>query len=225
MNPRTIRRQATALADADRWKWAQSAACRGEDLNLFFGPDGERQREREVREEKARKVCLSCTVRTSCADYALERPEKYGMWGGLNEDQRYSERRRRFRNGLLQHKAPAQSTARSRPSQTDVTGTRRRLQALAVVGHGSVTIAARIGGIAAPSHLNNLRIRERGTCRVDVAEALARVFPRLIREAPAVNSFGVAQLAAERGWDGPDAWSGVDMDDPDARPRETANAA
>ena len=30
-------------------------------------------------------------------NYALTRPEKYGTWGGLNEDERSAERRRRMR--------------------------------------------------------------------------------------------------------------------------------
>jgi hypothetical protein len=59
---------------------------------LFFGPDGERQPERDVRERKAKAICAQCPVRTECLDYALSRPEKYGTWGGLNEDERASER-------------------------------------------------------------------------------------------------------------------------------------
>jgi WhiB family redox-sensing transcriptional regulator len=79
------------------WAWQGDAACRGEDLVLFFGPDGERQPERAVRERKAKAICSGCPVRNACLNYALDRPEKYGTWGGLNEDERASERRRRFR--------------------------------------------------------------------------------------------------------------------------------
>ncbi len=50
----------------------------GEDLVLFFGPDGERQPEREIRERKAKQICMGCPVRTECLDYAVSRPEKYG---------------------------------------------------------------------------------------------------------------------------------------------------
>ncbi|HEX3827166.1 MAG TPA: WhiB family transcriptional regulator, partial [Sporichthyaceae bacterium] len=32
-----------------------------------------------------------------CLNYALSRPEKYGVWGGLNEEERAAERRRRMR--------------------------------------------------------------------------------------------------------------------------------
>jgi WhiB family redox-sensing transcriptional regulator len=79
------------------WAWQDAAACRGKDILLFFGPDGERQPEREIRERKAKAVCASCPVRMECLGYAVSRPEKYGTWGGLNEEERASERRRRMR--------------------------------------------------------------------------------------------------------------------------------
>jgi WhiB family redox-sensing transcriptional regulator len=77
--------------------WMDAAECRGEDLILFFGIDGERQPEREIRERKAKAVCMRCPVRAECLDYAVSRPEKSGLWGGLNEDERAMERRRRQR--------------------------------------------------------------------------------------------------------------------------------
>lgn len=79
------------------WGWQDRAQCRGEDLALFFGLDGERGPEREARERKAKAVCMRCTVRVECLDYAIGRPEKYGTWGSLNEDERAAERRRRMR--------------------------------------------------------------------------------------------------------------------------------
>lgn len=83
------------------WAWQDDAACRGEDLVLFFGPDGERQPERDVRERKAKAICAQCPSRAACLDYALSRPEKYGLYGGLNEDERASERRRRMRRANM----------------------------------------------------------------------------------------------------------------------------
>ncbi|WP_017616851.1 WhiB family transcriptional regulator, partial [Nocardiopsis gilva] len=71
--------------------------CRGEDINLFFGPDGEHQTAKEAREDKAREICHVCPIRRECAEYALTAPERDGFWGGLNEDERTSERRRRTR--------------------------------------------------------------------------------------------------------------------------------
>lgn len=79
------------------WGWQADAACQGEDLALFFGVDGERQPEREIRERKAKLVCSGCPARNACLDYAISRPEKYGTWGSLNEDERAAERRRRMR--------------------------------------------------------------------------------------------------------------------------------
>ena len=90
-------RRHAAVLPRPNWGWQDAAACRGEDLLLFFGPDGERQPERDVRERKAKAVCAACPVRTECLNYAVGRPEKYGTWGGLNEDERSSERRRRMR--------------------------------------------------------------------------------------------------------------------------------
>src|ERR1039457_5823411 len=93
-----VRRQ-SAVLPRPNWGWQDAAACRGEDLLLFFGPDGERQPEREIRERKAKGVCAACPVRLECLNYAVSRPEKYGTWGGLNEDERSAERRRRMRRG------------------------------------------------------------------------------------------------------------------------------
>jgi len=86
-----------AMPPRPSWAWQDTAACRGKDIVLFFGPDGERQPERENRERKAKAVCASCPVQAECLNYAVSRPEKYGTWGGLNEDERASERRRRMR--------------------------------------------------------------------------------------------------------------------------------
>jgi WhiB family transcriptional regulator, redox-sensing transcriptional regulator len=79
------------------WRWQDNAACRGLAIDLFFGFEGERGSEREDREWEASRVCAGCPVRTDCLDYAVDRPEKYGTWAGLNEDERAAERRRRMR--------------------------------------------------------------------------------------------------------------------------------
>ena len=53
-----VRRQAT-LPPRPNWGWQDAAACRGTDVVLFFGPDGERQPERDIRERKAKALCAS----------------------------------------------------------------------------------------------------------------------------------------------------------------------
>jgi WhiB family redox-sensing transcriptional regulator len=79
------------------WTWQRSAACRGEDLYLFFGREGESRTQRDQREATAKSICGQCPVRSECLSYALSKPERYGFWAGLGEDERASERRRRMR--------------------------------------------------------------------------------------------------------------------------------
>lgn len=99
--PQPARRPAAPKVYRHDWTWTDRAACQGEDLVLFFGPDGERQPERDIRERKAKTICSWCPVRRDCLDYALTRPERSGLYGGLNEDERAAERRRRMRRGEL----------------------------------------------------------------------------------------------------------------------------
>jgi WhiB family redox-sensing transcriptional regulator len=60
-----VRRQAVLL-QRPNWGWQDKAACHGEDVVLFFGPDGERQPERDIRERKAKSLCAACPVRPDC---------------------------------------------------------------------------------------------------------------------------------------------------------------
>ena len=82
----------TGVADMS---WQDRAACRGANARLFFGPDGERPQDREIREAKAKAICVLCPVRELCLDYALRNSIKHGIWGGLNREERTRERRRR----------------------------------------------------------------------------------------------------------------------------------
>lgn len=69
-----------------RGQWAQRAACRGLDPELFFpvgfsGPGSEQLR-------FARRVCAQCSVVQACLDWALEVGESDGVWGGTTPDER-----------------------------------------------------------------------------------------------------------------------------------------
>jgi WhiB family redox-sensing transcriptional regulator len=81
------------------WNWQDAAACKFTGWVLFYGPDGERQPERDIREKAAKEMCAGCPVLAPCRDHALSRPEKDGWWGGMSEDERKSERRKRLRQG------------------------------------------------------------------------------------------------------------------------------
>jgi WhiB family redox-sensing transcriptional regulator len=68
--------------------WQRDAACRNLGSSLFFAPDGERASARRHREAAAKAVCAGCPVQLPCALYALATRQRYGMWGGLTEDDR-----------------------------------------------------------------------------------------------------------------------------------------
>ena len=73
---------------ADTWDWQLRGACRGEDPDTFFHPEGERGPARDARERAAKLVCASCPVLAQCAAHALTVREPYGVWGGMSEDDR-----------------------------------------------------------------------------------------------------------------------------------------
>jgi WhiB family transcriptional regulator, redox-sensing transcriptional regulator len=74
--------------------WRSLAACAGADCRLFFGPDGETARQRQVREAAARRFCDSCPVRPDCLAFALAQPVRHGFWAGTTEEGRAAVRRR-----------------------------------------------------------------------------------------------------------------------------------
>jgi transcription factor WhiB len=61
------------------WTWQEDAACRGVLPDVFF-PDEDPAR--------AKAICETCPVRLHCLAFALERKERYGVWGGLTEKER-----------------------------------------------------------------------------------------------------------------------------------------
>jgi WhiB family redox-sensing transcriptional regulator len=71
-----------------KWHWQELGRCRTVDPLLFFHPQNERGSSRTRRDQSAKRVCASCTVRLECADYAIRAREPYGVWGGLSEDDR-----------------------------------------------------------------------------------------------------------------------------------------
>lgn len=85
----------------------------------------------------------------------------------------------------------------------DATGTRRRIEALAYLGHPLNSYEHRLG-------------RCQGRVSAHIAAAMKRVYREL------ENTIGPSDLARKRalkrGFAGPAAWDGRDMDDPRARP-------
>ncbi|GEM_PF-2094034 len=70
--------------------WAGQALCAQTDPDLFFSDS-------VTQTEQAKETCRRCPVRAECLSHALEAREDFGVWGGLDRD----ERRR-----LLRHTDP-----------------------------------------------------------------------------------------------------------------------
>ncbi len=70
--------------------WQQRAACRGPHAQVIFYPPvrSERKDEKAARERQAKAICAACPVAAECLDYALNRREQHGIWGGLTELER-----------------------------------------------------------------------------------------------------------------------------------------
>lgn len=73
--------QRKAPPDQPSYSWQAEASCRGVDAELFFPPT-------EEEASTAKAICGTCPVRLSCLAFALERNERFGVWGGLTEKER-----------------------------------------------------------------------------------------------------------------------------------------
>lgn len=64
-----------------RVAWSRHAACLGRlDLDWIDPQPGQA--------DQCRAVCADCPVRTSCQQFALTHGEPWGIWGGLDPDER-----------------------------------------------------------------------------------------------------------------------------------------
>jgi hypothetical protein len=61
------------------------------DVHVFIKDINER------RTKAAKAICRACDVREKCLEWALERGESAGVWGGLTERERNKLNKRRFR--------------------------------------------------------------------------------------------------------------------------------
>jgi WhiB family transcriptional regulator, redox-sensing transcriptional regulator len=79
--------------------WVQEARCRDEDPDLFFpaGSTGPAADQVEI----AKNVCLVCSVRDDCLEWALETGQDCGVWGGASEEERRALRRQRRREARI----------------------------------------------------------------------------------------------------------------------------
>ena len=61
--------------------WQDRAACYGIDPEVFFPAS-------EEDAGLALSYCSTCSIRETCLSWALKNRERYGVWGGLTEQQR-----------------------------------------------------------------------------------------------------------------------------------------
>ena len=69
------------MTETEEMSWQERALCAQTDPEAFFPEKGGSTRE-------AKRVCLSCDVRSDCLEYALSNDERFGIWGGLSERER-----------------------------------------------------------------------------------------------------------------------------------------
>jgi WhiB family redox-sensing transcriptional regulator len=73
-------------------EWHGRGLCVGEDPDVFFPSHGDPG-------TNAREVCVACPVRDDCLKYAMDADE-FGIWGGLDQDERRNLTRRRRRKNV-----------------------------------------------------------------------------------------------------------------------------
>ena len=67
-------------------EWSNEAACLSAEPETFFPIGSGGGALDDVAMAKA--ICGSCAVLTACREYALATRQPFGVWGGLDEDER-----------------------------------------------------------------------------------------------------------------------------------------
>lgn len=75
MNTTSVTRPSAPPAGGADHPWEAQARCRGMSTGSFFSDDID-----DIAD--AKRVCLTCPVRTNCLDTAVQRGEQFGVWGG-----------------------------------------------------------------------------------------------------------------------------------------------
>ncbi len=174
------------------------AACRGMDVNVFFPEDADYDSR-----AYALLTCAGCHVRAECARFGAGEPT--GIWGGNTG------RYRRKHAGRIPERVPA-------------IGSTRRLRALAVHGFGLTEIARRLNDPdLTRNHLDSIRDGRPIFVGVEQAKAIQRVYRLMCSwHSTHVGAKAVKNNAYANGWPAPEAWIGINMDDPNAGPRQVA---
>ncbi len=68
--------------------WMDKARCKGIDPDLFHPDENDEDQVKVAKKEKAKAICAECPVRLDCLEFAINKPEKDGIWGGATKDER-----------------------------------------------------------------------------------------------------------------------------------------
>lgn len=71
--------------------WQRYAACRDEDPELFYPEKGVTRAARAEaarRQARAVQICSGCPVMSECLQRSFDDREEFGVWGGVDEDER-----------------------------------------------------------------------------------------------------------------------------------------
>lgn len=79
----------TAHETPNTERWMARRNCWDADPEVFFADESTgMKRKGHVKNAEAKDICGGCDVRLDCLTYAIENGEDWGVWGGLDEDQR-----------------------------------------------------------------------------------------------------------------------------------------
>lgn len=62
-------------------EWQSAGLCAQTDPEAFHPEKGDSVK-------AAKQVCMGCTVRTACLEYALAQRDRFGVWGATTERER-----------------------------------------------------------------------------------------------------------------------------------------
>lgn len=63
--------------------WKDAGLCSQVDHDIFYPEQSD-----ALAATLAKQVCALCEVREKCLEVALTRPEPFGVWGGMSENER-----------------------------------------------------------------------------------------------------------------------------------------
>jgi WhiB family transcriptional regulator, redox-sensing transcriptional regulator len=78
--------------------WAKDTPCSQVDTKLWFPEERDGMPERGYTAlEECRRICRRCPVRERCLEEAMTDDIRYGVWGGLTENEREQLRKNRLK--------------------------------------------------------------------------------------------------------------------------------